>query len=106
MKSTDEIIEMGCNVFDDIEEVHSPQIGEWEVKSDGGLIYHGDSIRSFRKADASQLKNVDIIHLMSRGWSNYKDAIDGLFAYLNALRNAGYKSLTIDLTNHFLSKVE
>ena len=35
-----------------------------------------------------------------------KDALDFYFAYITALRNAGYKSLTINLNNSHITIVE
>lgn len=96
----------GLHLFENVEKDLSNDFGNWEVKDDGGMTYHGNSLHNFTEVNASQLKSIDLAHMMSRSLDNLKDSKDFFFAYLTALRNAGFKTLTIDLNNHYSSQVE
>lgn len=96
---TKELNELPKDVFTD-------NFGKWEVKDDGRLIYHGEGIAE-RDFPPSCLMGQNLTHMLSKHWGEHsKDAVDYYFAYLRALRNAGYKSLTIDLTNIHKSEVK
>lgn len=83
----------------DLEEILNPDYGNWEVKDDGSIIYHGNEI-SIEEIPVDRLTFGHLTHMLGkfRGISS-KDAADFYFAYLQALKNAGYKSLSIDLKN-------
>ncbi len=74
--------------------------GNWEVKDDGTLLYHGTEVKCFKEVDGSKLSCIDPIHVMSRVWTDYKDALNFFYAYLQASKNAGYQTLTINLKDH------
>lgn len=106
MCTTNELFSKGFRLFEDVEADLTSTYGNWEVKEDGGLLYHGSGIKAVEEVDASQLKNIDLVHLMNKKWNDYKEANDFFLAYLEALRLAGFHTLTINLNNHNLSKVE
>lgn len=95
----------GFRLFKDIEKDISPIYGNWEIEENGNLVYNGDGIKSIREIGKAELPNVNLVHIMSRVWKNHEDAQAFFLAYLEALRNAGYKSLTIDLQNHYISTI-
>lgn len=82
----------------ELEEVFTQDFGNWEVKDDGSIIYKGNSLgtKSFPK---EKLKWSDLTQMLGKVYKDYKDARDYYFAYLEALKRAGYKKMTIDLTN-------
>lgn len=90
----------------DVEEIFNPQFGNWEVKDDGEILYHGSEI-AIKEIPAIGLGNAHLTQMLSkfRGGKS-DDAAEFYFAYLQALRNAGYKSLTIDLTHIHNIKIE
>lgn len=90
----------------DVEEIFSPQFGNWEVRDDGEILYHGNEI-AIKEIPAIGLGNAHLTHMLSkfRGGKS-DDAAEFYFAYLQALRNAGYKSLTIDLAHIYNIKFE
>lgn len=81
------------------DEILNPQFGNWEVTDDGEILYHGSEI-TIKEIPAIGLENVHLTQMLSkfRGGKS-DDAAEYYFAYLQALKNAGYKSLTIDLTH-------
>lgn len=86
-------------LFENVEKDLTDDFGNWEVKDDGGIIYHGTAIAA-RDFPGNGLAWQSLTYMLSKGWGKHsKDAVDYYFAYLKALSNAGYKSLTIDLTN-------
>ena len=81
------------------EEALNQQFGNWEVKDDGEIIYHGSEI-AIKEIPAIGLENEHLTHMLNKfREGNDKDAAEFYYAYLQALKNAGYKSLTIDLTH-------
>ena len=84
--------------MDDAENFN-PQFGNWEVKDDGEILYHGSEI-PIKEIPAIGLENVHLTQMLCkfRGGKS-DDAAEFYFAYLQALKNAGYKSMTIDLTH-------
>ena len=83
----------------DSEEILTHNLGNWEVKADGEILYHGSEI-AIKEIPVTSLKNAHLTHMLSKfRESKSKDAADFYFAYLQALANAGYKSMTIDLTH-------
>lgn len=90
----------------DAEEVLTPNFGNWEVKDDGSMLYHGTEIPRSQIL-VSELETLHLTQMLSkfRG-SKSDDAAQYYFAYLQALRNAGYKSVTIDLTHIHNIKLE
>ncbi len=108
---TKEIEELGgSRLFgseEQIEKVISlSNIGNWEIKDDGDLIYHGDAVNCIKEVEASNLLEIDVAHLMSRVWKDYKDACDFFNALLEASRRAGYDTLTIELNNHYRTRIQ
>lgn len=84
---------------EELKDVLTDDFGNWEVKDEGTLIYHGNAIAQ-RELPPNDLVFQNLTHMFSKHWGEHsKDAVDYYFAYLKALSNAGYKSLTIDLTN-------
>ena len=98
--------ETSFQLFEDLEKDLSPIYGNWEVKENGNLVYNGDGNRSINEIEQSQLPSIDLVHVISKAWKNYEDAQNFFLAYLEALRNAGHNKITIDLQNHFSTKVE
>lgn len=88
----------------DVEEIFNHQFGNWKINDDGSLSYLG-TMQSFKDIETMLLSDIDLYHVMSRGWTDYKEAADFFLAYLQAAKNKGYKSLTIDLTNRYLTKL-
>lgn len=93
----EEHIQRQCNMDD--AEIFNPQFGNWEVKDDGEILYHGSEI-AIKEIPVIGLENAHLTQMLSkfRGVKS-DDAVEFYFAYLEALKNAGYKSLTIDLTH-------
>lgn len=92
--------------LENVEEILTDDFGNWEVKDDGDIEYHGTALgtKSIPKED---LKNVSLSHMLNKfKEGSYKDGVDYYYAYLRALHNAGYKTLTIDLENIHKAKVE
>ena len=83
----------------DVEEIFNPQFCNWNVKDDGEILYHGSEI-AIKGIPAIGLENAHLTQMLSkfRGGKS-DDAAEFYFAYLEALKKAGYKSFTIDLTN-------
>lgn len=94
------------HLFEDVENDLQSNFGDWKVMNDGAILYQGNKNCPIQNVDAIALTSVDIPHVLSRPWQDYKDANDFFFAYLEALRNAGKQSLTICVNKHNLSKVE
>ena len=92
----EEHIQRQCNMDD--AEIFNTQFGNWEVKDDGEILYHGSEI-AVKEIPAIGLENTHLTQMLSkfRGGKN-DDAAEFYFAYLEALKKAGYQSLTIDLT--------
>lgn len=88
------------------DEIFNPQFGNWEVKADGEILYHGSEI-SIKEIPAIGLENAHLTQMLSkfRGGKS-EDAAEFYFAYLKALKKAGYKSLTIDLSHSHNIKFE
>lgn len=90
---------LGFRLFDDVEnDLH--QFKYWDVDSDGNIKYLGYTKTQINK-DQLTKGNLLTHYLM-------KDLDDGAskefyFAFVQALRNAGYTSMTIDLTDIFKS---
>ena len=105
MCTTDKIFENSFRPIGENIEESLTQFGNWKVNDDGSLSYLGQ-MQSFNGIDAVKLSDIDLYHVMSRGWTDYKEAADFFLAYLQAARNAGYKSVEIDLFNHNLSKLK
>lgn len=78
----------------DVEEVLIPDFGNWEVKDDGGMLYCGTKI-GIKEIPASCLKNEHLTQML--GKFAEEESAQFYFAYLQALKNAGFKSMTIDL---------
>lgn len=93
-------------LFEEVEKDISPIYGNWEVKENGNLVYNGDGVKNILEVDRANLSSIDVHHVMSRKWKNYEDACNFFLAYLESLRNAGYKFITIDLQNHYLSSAQ
>lgn len=93
----EEHIQRQCNMDD--AKIFNTQFGNWEVKDDGEILYHGSEI-AVKEIPAIRLGNAHLTQKLSkfRGGKN-DDAAEYYFAYLQALRNAGYKSMTIGITN-------
>ena len=105
MFTTDEILENGFPpIEENIDEILT-DFGNWEVKDGGSLSYKG-KMAFCKNFGTMQPTDIDLYHVMSKGWLDYKEAIDFFFAYLQAAKNAGYKSIIIDLSNHYLSKLK
>lgn len=97
---------MKNDLDEELKDVFMDDYGNWEVKDDGEIIYHGSAIGP-RNILPNGLDRSNLTHMLSKVWDKHpKDAIDYYFAYLKALRNAGYKSLSIDLTNIHEFKLE
>lgn len=97
---------MKNDLDEELKDVFTDDFGNWEVKDDGELLYHGSAIGA-RDFPPNGLAWPNLTHMLSRVWGEHsKDAVDYYFAYLRALRNAGYKSLTIDLKNIHDFKLE
>lgn len=85
-------------LFDDVEKDLTPNFGNWEVKDNGDLLYHGKALAT-KEFPIDCIKTNGITAMMQKHWGEYaKDGVDFYFAYLEAMRRAGYQSLTIDLT--------
>lgn len=98
--------ENGFHPLEDVEKDLTDDFGNWEVKDDGEIIYHGTVIGT-KSIPSQNLICENITHMLSKHWGEHsKDAVDYYFAYLRALQNAGYKSLTINLTNIHNFKLE
>ena len=83
----------------DVEKDLIPNFGNWEVKADGDLLYHGSEI-AIKEIPAMELESEHLTHMLSKfRESKSKDAADFYFSYLHALKHAGYKSITIDLSH-------
>lgn len=97
------------NVFHSLEDVEkdlTDDFGNWEVKDDGEIIYHGTAI-GVKSIPSQNLICENLTHMFGKHWGkDSKDAVDYYFAYLKALQNAGCKSLTIDLANVHNFKLE
>lgn len=93
-------------LFEEVEKDISPIYGNWEVKENGNLVYNRDGVKNIVKVDKANLSTIDVRHVMSKAWKDYEDARNFFLAYLEALRNAEYKTLSIDLQNHYLSSVK
>lgn len=104
MCTTDKTFENSFRSMDENIEESLIQFGNWKVNGDGSLSYLGQ-MQSFNGIDAVKLSDIDLYHVMSKGWTDYKEATDFFLAYLQAAKNAGYKSVVIDLSNHYLSKL-
>ena len=105
MCTTDKIFENSFSPIDENVDESLTQFGNWKVNDGGSLSYLG-KMQSFKDIETMRLTDLDLYHVMSRGWTNYKEATDFFLAYLQAARNAGYKSVEIDLLNHNLSKLK
>lgn len=81
------------------DQVLTPNFGNWEVQEDGTLLYHGTEI-GIKEIPANGLEYENLPQMLGkfRGGKS-EDAASFFFAYLEALKKAGYQSLTIDL-NH------
>ena len=81
------------------DEIFTPQFGNWEVQEDGNLLYHGTEL-GIKEIPANALENESLTQMFGkfRGGKS-EDAANFFFAYLEALKKAGYLSLMIDLTN-------
>ncbi|MCR4613453.1 MAG: hypothetical protein K5778_05575 [Bacteroidaceae bacterium] len=99
-------VEDDFRLFEDVEKDLSPIYGNWEVKENGNLVYNGNGIASIKEIDKTQLPSIDVFHVMNKVWKNSEDARNFFLSYMVALRNAGYKTLSIDLQNHYLSSVK
>ncbi|KWW27456.1 MAG: hypothetical protein AUK64_2178 [bacterium P201] len=81
------------------EGVFTDNFGNWEVRENGELVYNGTAIASPNTFPVADLvSRLNLTHML--GKFQTKDGEDGInfyFAYLKALRVAGYKNLTIDL---------
>ena len=88
------------------EEILTQDFGNWEVKDDGEILYRGSEI-AIKEIPAIGLRNEHLTQMLGkfRGRKS-EDAAEFYFAYLQALNNAGYKSLTIDLTQIHNIKIE
>lgn len=91
----------GCyNPMENVEDALSEQsLKWWSVDEHGNISYKGHSkafISSENLTNGNQLT-----HQMSRLRSEEEKEANAefYFAYLEALRNAGYKKITIDVTN-------
>mgnify|MGYP007069951139 FL=1 len=75
--------------------------GNWETKDDGEIVYKGTAIASPKTIPVSDLPIMtNLSHMLSKFQTDgCEDGVNFYFAYLTALRNAGYKELTIDLSN-------
>jgi len=63
--------------------------GKWTVSPDGCMDYDNDRYY----IDSEDLKDDDwILHLFSKGWIDWNEFIP---AYFQALKNAGFKNITI-----------
>ena len=105
MCTTDKIFENSFRPIDENVDESLTQFGNWKVNDDGSLSYLG-TMQSFKDIETMPLTNIDFYHVMSRGWTDYKEAADFFLAYLQAAKNAGYKSVVIDLSNRYLSKLK
>lgn len=94
------------NPFDNVEETLSSNVGNWEVTNEGKLIYQGSAIAAFEKGELYDPCELDVVHYMSKVWTDYKDCHDFFIAYLNAMKIAGLKSLVIDTAGHFTSSMK
>lgn len=86
-------------LFDDVEnDLH--QFKYWDVDSDGNIKYLGHTKTPISK-DQLTKGNLLTHYLMNK----LEDGASAefYFAFIQALRNAGYTSMTIDLTDIFKS---
>lgn len=84
---------------EDLNELFTPDYGNWELNDAGEIVYHNNQIGyNGRVFSVSELKDIHLTHMLSkfRGGPS-EDAANYYFVYLEALRRAGYKTLTIDL---------
>lgn len=99
--------ENGFRLFEDLEKELTDDFGNWEVKDDGEIVYNGKGI-AYKGISRDALKSFTTLTDMFKKFKpeDSKDALDFYFAYITALRNAGYKSLTINLNNSHITIVE
>lgn len=85
----------GFRFFDDFEEVLK-QFKNWEVDSEGNIKYLGHTGTEISK---SELTSGNLLtHFMMKDLGNDAEK-EFYFAFIQALVNAGYTSLEIDLTD-------
>lgn len=86
--------------MDDVKDALSEQSFKWwTVDESGNISYKGHS-KAFISSENLTTEN-QLTHQMSRLRSEEEIGANAefYFAYLEALRNAGYKKITIDVTN-------
>lgn len=86
---------------ENLEDALCPNYGNWQLTDDGEIVYQGQEIGyEGRIIPVGELSNVHLTHMLGKfrgGQSD--DAAQYYFVYLEALRRAGFKKLTIDLDN-------
>lgn len=88
----------GFNQFEDIEGDLTPKYSSaWDVKPDGCICYKGHS-RFVIEANALTCGN-RLTEVLSKILEINNATTQFYFAFMQALKNAGYTSITIDLNN-------
>lgn len=91
--------EQGWKLFDDLEKDLEDNLKWWDVDENGNIQYKGSTKSSI---SADQLTQCNYLtHVLTRVRPDAeKDAnAEFYFAYLRALKNVGFKKITIDVCN-------
>ena len=87
--------DLGFRLFDDVEEVLKP-FKHWEVDAEGNIQYLGYTKTKISKDDLT-VGNL-LTHFLSKALDEGAPQ-EFYFAFLQALKNAGYTRMEIDLTD-------
>lgn len=93
--------ELGWKLFDNLENDLSDNLKWWDIDENGNIQYKGGTQSSINASDLTKCNY--LTHVLKKVRSDAeKDAnAEFYYAYLWALKNAGFKKVTIDLCNPY-----
>lgn len=92
---------LGWRLFDDLENDLSDSLNWWNVDPKGNIQYKGGTKSSIKAGDLTKCNYLTHILKKVRPDAEKNANAEFYFAYLRALKNAGFKKITIDVCNPY-----
>lgn len=92
---------LGWRLFDDLENDLSDSLNWWDVDPKGNIQYKGGTKSTIKVGDLAKYNYLTHILKKVRSDAEKNANAEFYFAYLRALKNAGFKKITIDVCNPY-----
>lgn len=91
--------ELGWKLFDDLEKDLDDNLKWWDVDENGNIQYKGGTKSSISADNLTQCNYLTHVLKKVRPDAEKDANAEFYFAYLRALKNVGFKKITIDVCN-------